>query len=88
MYTANFVNTKKHIDKIEYKGTTYTGTDCVGKLCRDIGEGMVTIYRDGKPILMVDAAKRAKKTLLETNKQGFRWIQYSKLDLNTVVFQQ
>ena len=71
-HTARFEGS----DKLFCNNVEYKGTDMVGKLCRVLKTGKLTIYRDGKPSMFVDIAKRAEKSLTENNK-GLRMVKYT-----------
>jgi len=79
IHKAEFINeyrqtrgeaTNGVIEKITHDGTEYTGTDKVGKLCRELGAGTLEIYRDDMLCMTVDVEQRALKSLSE-NDRGF-----------------
>lgn len=54
----------------------YRGTDQVGKLCRELKQGALHVYRDSKISMTVDVFKRAALTLSENDKSGLRYVKY------------
>lgn len=70
-HTAHFNNS----DQLIHDDVIYTGTDQLGKLCRVLKHGTLTVYRGEKPCLIVDVEKRALKALTENDK-GFRLGKY------------
>ena len=70
-YVANIVDGKvSGIEEYELNGKMYSGTDAVGKMCRILKEGVLKIYRGDMLCLVIDIAKRAKKSLWETDAKG------------------
>lgn len=60
-----------HIEGNSYRmaGKTYTGTDAVGKMCRELETGTLEIYRGEKLCLVIDVEKRKTKALTENDKR-------------------
>lgn len=74
-HTARFEGSEKlFCNNVEYKGT-----DMVGKLCRVLKTGKLTIFRNGRPSMIVDVAKRAEKSLSENDKT-FGMVKYRPFD--------
>lgn len=62
---------------VVYNGKEYLGTDCIGKLCRELDEGELHLYREGKYVGRVrDVVARGQLVLRETDKSGFRTEKY------------
>lgn len=75
-YQANFIYQGTR-EGIEHNGEIFWGTDCVGKLCRKLKEGILKITTpEGTPSLTVNISKRAKKMLVDNNIDGTRYKPY------------
>lgn len=57
-------------------GREYRGTDQVGKLCRELKEGILLVYRDSKLSMTINVESRAEKSLSENDKNGLRYVKY------------
>lgn len=79
-HTARFEGS----DELHCNGLLYKGTDQVGKLCRVLKTGSLSIFRTGKVVMTVDVEKRALKSLTENDK-GFRLVKYTPFDVSRVV---
>jgi hypothetical protein len=64
-------------DYLVMDGREFKGTDQMGKLCRELKQGTLHVYRDGKISMTVDIAKRAEKSLSENDKNGLRYVKYT-----------
>lgn len=74
-HTARFEGS----DKLFCNNVEYKGTDAVGKLCRVLKTGKLTIFRNCKAAMIVDVAKRADKSLNENDKL-VRMVKYTPFD--------
>lgn len=63
-HTARFEGS----NELHHNGVCYKGTDQVGKLCRVLKTGRLSIFRTGKVVMIVDVEKRALKSLHENDK--------------------
>lgn len=68
-----------------HNGLPYRGNDKVGKLYRELKEGTLHVYRDGKIAMSGDIAKRALLSLGENDKNGLRYGKYSPFPENLKV---
>jgi antirestriction protein ArdC len=64
-HTARFEGS----DELHHNGVCYKGTDQVGKLCRVLKTGKLSIFRTGKVVMTVDVEKRAEQSLTENDKR-------------------
>ena len=63
-------------------GKHYTGIDQLGKLCRDLKTGTLTVYRGDTPAYSVrNVAARAEKSLTENKHTGLRLVKYVEFDV-------
>ncbi len=76
-HTARFEKS----DELWHNDVLYKGTDQVGKLCRVLKTGRLSIFRTGKVVMIVDVAKRAEKSLTENDK-GLGYIKYTPFDFS------
>ena len=74
-HTARFEKS----DELWHNNVLYKGTDQLGKLCRVLKDGNLSIYRTGKVVMTVDVAKRAEKSLHE-NDTGLGYVKYRPFD--------
>jgi hypothetical protein len=71
-YEANILN----YDSYVRGGTVYRGTDAVGKMCRELGEGILRVYSTtGIAFVVPDIAARARLSLTEGDK-GLKYVKY------------
>lgn len=71
-----------HHEILVHNGKHYTGTDQLGKLCRDLKTGSLTVYRGTTPAYTVkNVAARADKSLTENKHTGFRLVKYMEFDV-------
>ncbi len=75
-HTARFEKS----DELWHNDVLYKGTDQVGKLCRVLKEGRLSIFRIGKVVMTIDVAKRAEKSLTE-NDRGMKMVKYVPFDV-------
>lgn len=74
-HTAKFENS----NELWHNGKLYSGTDQVGKLCRELKTGNLDIFRNGKVVMKVNVEKRAEKSLTE-NDNGLGYVKYRPFD--------
>lgn len=74
-HTARFEGS----EELHHNGICYKGADQVGKLCRVLKTGRLSIYRTGKVVMTVDVEKRALNSLTENDK-GLGYIKYRPFD--------
>lgn len=72
-------------DKLIHEGTTYTGNDMVGKLCRAVKEKFTTleVFRDGKLSMTFDVQTRADQSMTENDK-GMKLSKYAPFDFGSL----
>jgi len=75
IHTASF----KGSDELWCNNVCYKGTDMVGKLCRVLKEGNLSVYRSGKVVMTFDVAKRALKSMNENDKR-LGYVNYAPFD--------
>lgn len=75
-HTARFEGSSE----LHHNGVCYKGTDQVGKLCRVLQNGKLSIFRTGKVVMTVDVEKRAEQSLTENDKR-FGYTKYTPFDI-------
>lgn len=78
-HTARFEGS----DELYHNGVCYKGTDQVGKLCRVLQNGKLSIFRTGKVVITVDVEKRAEQSLTENDKR-LSYTKYKPFDVTRV----
>lgn len=79
-HTARFEGS----DKLFCNNVEYKGTDAVGKLCRVLKTGNLTIFRNGRVSRTVNVEKRALKSLHD-NDMGLGYHKYTPFCLQRVI---
>lgn len=64
-HTARFEGS----DELWHNDVLYKGTDQVGRLCRLLKTGELSIYRTGRVVMTVDVEKRADLSLNENDRR-------------------
>ncbi len=74
-------------DKLLHEGRTYAGTDQVGKLCRELKQGTLHLYRDGRITMSGDVSKRAELSLTDNDK-NLRYVKYKEFPKDAFIYQE